>query len=338
MKKNNSIFKFSLILIFVILACNLPGVTIDLGTDPVLPTATDTPSVSAPATQADAAIATEAPSPTPELPTPELPTPTLEISHSLIPSTIVKPGKLIINDVVSVDTAAEKRAPYGDSYPVNRFERPFMQDMTYVAELDIVSFNLAYDEKFFYVSIELVGTDPNNEIGINYGVELDINADGFGDMIVIARPPFNVDWSTDNVQIFEDTNRDTGGLSAEKSDAPLPGDGYDEIIFDGGRGADDDPDLAWVRVNAGGKATVQFAFKKSFAGAKFMYGVIADGGLKSVADMDYVDRFTEEEAGSPVRGQKYYPLKALYGVDNVCREAFGFPGTKQEPQRCSPIQ
>ena len=337
MKKNHFIVTFSLILIFIMLACNMPGVAINLGTDSVTATVTETSTVPAlpvaSATQADAATATVAPSPTPELPTP-----TIAVSHSPVPSTSVKPGKLIINDTVSVDTAAEKRAPYGDSYQVNRFERPFTQDMTYVSDLDIVSFNLAYDEKFYYVSIELVGTDPNNKLGINYGVELDTNADGFGDKIIIAHPPYNVDWSTDNVQIVEDTNRDTGGLSAEKSDAPLPGDGYDTVIFDGGRGADDDPDLAWVRVNAGNKATVQFAFKKSFSGAKFMYGVIADGGLKNVGKMDYVDRFTEEQAGSPIRGDKYYPLKALYAVDNVCREAFGFPGTKQEPQRCSPIQ
>jgi hypothetical protein len=335
MKKNNPIIVFSLILILVMLACNMPGVTVNLGTGPTsIPVtatvaATDKPAVT---TQADVPTATVAPSPTPELPTP-----TLEIPHSLIPSTSVKAGKLI-NDVVSVGTAAENRAPYGDSYQVNRFERPFTKDMTYVPDLDIVSFNLAYDDKFFYVSIELVGTDPNNDLGINYGVELDTNADGFGDMIIIAHPPYSVDWSTDYVQIFQDTNHDTGGLSAEKAEAPLPGDGYDEMIFDGGRGENDDPDLAWARVNAGAKATVQFAFKKSWAGAQFMYGVIADGGVKSVAELDYVDRFTEEEAGSPIRGEKYYPLKALYAVDNVCREVFGFTGTKQEPQRCSPIR
>jgi len=330
MKKNKSIFVFSFMLIFVILACNLP--TPNQGADPVPQPFTDTPEVSASATPMEPATATESPSPTPELPTP-----TITVLHSFVPSTIVKPGKLIL-DVVSVDTAAQKRAPYGDSYDINRFERPFMQDMTYVPDLDIVSFNLAYDEKFFYVSIELVGTDPNNDIGINYGVELDTNADGFGDMIIIAYPPYNVNWSTDNVQIAQDTNRDTGGLSAEKAEAPLPGDGYDEVIFDGGRGANDDPDLAWVRVNAGNKATVQFAFKKSWIGTKFMYGVIADGGMKSIADLDYVDRFTEEEAGSPVRDQLNYPLKALYAVDNVCREVFGFTGTKQEPQRCTPIR
>jgi hypothetical protein len=331
MRKNKSLYALSFILIFVILACNLP--ILNKGTEPTPPPVTDMPVVPASSTPADLATATE----TPSSPTPELPTPTIQVSHSLVPSTIVKPGKLI-QDVVSVDTAAEKRAPYGDSYDINRFERPFKQDMTYVADLDIVSFNLAYDEKFFYVSIELVGTDPNNDLGINYGVELDVDGDGFGDKIIIAHPPYSVDWSTENVQIVEDTNRDTGGLSAEKAEAPLPGDGYDTVIFDGGRGENDDPDMAWVRVNAGAKATVQFAFKKSWIGTRFMYGPIADGGLKSIADMDYVDRFTIEEAGSPVRDQKNYPLKALYAVDNVCRELFGFTGTKQEPQRCTPTK
>jgi hypothetical protein len=336
MKKNYAIAVFSLIIIFVILACNMPGITASQSVDSIPATVTNTPAVAASVTQTDAITATATVTPSP---TPELPTPTVAISHSLVPSTNVKPGKLI-NDVVSVDTAAEKRAPYGDSYQVNRFERPFLKDMTYLPDLDIVSFNLAYDDKFFYVSIELVGTDPNNDLGIDYGVEFDTNADGFGDMIIIAHPPYSVDWSTANVQIAQDTNRDTGGLSAEKSDAPLPGDGYDEIIFDGGRGIGDDPDLAYVRVNAGAKATVQFAFKKSWIGTRFMYGVIADGGLKDIGKMDYVDRFTEEEAGSPVRDQKNYPLKALYGVDNVCREVFGFTGSvlKQEPQRCNPIR
>ncbi|MBI5952698.1 MAG: hypothetical protein HY865_13660 [Chloroflexi bacterium] len=331
MKKNNSIFIFSLLLVVVMLACNLPNLQ---GAQPTAIPPSNTPVMDAASpTPETPALPTDTPQPTAELPTP-----TIEVLHSLVPSTIIKPGTLIL-DVVSVDTAIEKRAPYGDSYSINRLERPFTQDMTYVPDLDIVSFNLTHDEKFFYVSIELVGTNPNNEMGINYGVELDFNADGFGDKIIIARPPYSVDWSTDNVQILEDTNRDTGGLSAEKAEAPLPGDGYDEVIFDGGRGPNDtDPDLAWVRVNAGNKATVQFAFKKSFAGVAFMYGVIVDGGLKSVADLDYVDRFTKEEAGSPVRDQENYPLKALYAVDNVCREVFGFTGTKQEPQRCTPIK
>ncbi len=332
MKTNKPVVMFGLILMLVALSCNLPGVVVNPGQTPVPATASNTPVVSASATSAN--IATEAVAATPS-PTLESPTPTLAVSHSLVPSTSVKTGKLV-NDAVSVDTAAEKRAPYGDSYKNNLFERPFTQDMSYVPDLDIASYNLSQDEKFYYVSIQLVGTNPNNAIGINYGVELDTNADGFGDYIIIAHPPYSVDWTTDNVQVVQDTNHDTGGLSAENSDAPLPGDGYDTVIFDGGRGKDDDPDLAWVRINAGRNATVQFAFKLALAGNRFMCGVIADGGLKNIGGMDYVDRFTEAEAGSPIKSSPYYPLKAVYAVDNVCREAIGFIGTGEEPQRCPP--
>lgn len=328
MKIPNRRFIFAAGLILIMLACSMPGVATPAPVSSPVP-ATDTPIPFTPTV-----LPTFTPLP-PSL-TPVPPTPT-KIPHSLIPTTDIKLGKVTVVDAVSVETAAEQRAPYGDLYKYNWFERPFMQDMTYVADLDIASYNLAYDEKFFYVSIELVGANPNNPIGINYGVELDTNADGFGEYVVVAHPPYDVNWSTDNLQVAQDTNHDTGGLSAEVSDAPLPGDGYDSVIFDAGINADGDSDLAWVRVNAGKKATVQFAFKRSFAGDRFLFGVFADGGIKSIEDMDYVDRFTEEEAGSPEKSEAYYPLKALYGIDNVCREAFGISNTAgEEPQRCRP--
>lgn len=323
-----SILFFSVMLILAILACTLPG---GAGNPPEqlapLP-ATDLPTAAPAATQTTVPTATMLPSPTVEVPTP-----TITVSHALFPSTSIRAGKLI-HDVVSVDTAAEQRAPYGDSYNKNLLERPFIGDMSYIADLDIASYNLSMDEKFYFVSIALVGTDPNNELGIQYGVELDLDADGFGDYIIIARPPHSVEWTTDNVQVVWDRNHDTGGLSAARSDGPFPGDGYDSVIFDGGRGPDDDPDLAWVRVNAGVNATVQFAFKRALAENRFMFGVIADAGPKEIEDLDYVDRFTKSEAGSPIRGDDDYPLKALYGVDNTCRTAQGFEGTWEEPQRC----
>jgi hypothetical protein len=79
---------------------------------------------------------------------------------------------------------------------------------------------------------------------------------------------------------------------------------------------------------------MQFAFKKSWSGTVFMLGVIADAGLKDVTKLDYVDRFTEEEAGSPVKDKKNYPLKALFAVDNTCQEAFGFNPLGYESKLC----
>ncbi len=253
------------------------------------------------------------------------------IQHLMIPG---NPGSgKLIYDVESHSTALEKRAPYGDSYDINRLERPFLQDMTYVSDLDIHTFSVTNDKDWWYVSIDLIGSDPNNPLGINYGVEIDLDHDGFGDYLIWAHPPYSASWDTSPVQIFQDQNHNTGGLSATKSDAPISTDGYEALIFNGGTG-DADADMAWVRINAGSDANVQLAFKKSWSGTVFMLGVIADAGLKDNQKLDYVDRFTEEEAGSPVRDKQYYPLKALFAVDNFCREAFGFKSTGYEPQSC----
>jgi hypothetical protein len=292
--------------------------------------------------------AATSPSPTPDEQTPLIPiagqpatatppptlmpvTSTVVVTHIVTPSA-PRGGKLVY-DVDSAGTAPEQRAPYGDSYGNNRFERPFSQDMNYVADLDIVNFTVAKDDDWWYVSMKLVGTDPNNTLGINYGVELDTDHDGFGDYLVWAHPPYTDQWDTAPVRIYKDQNHNTGGVSAARSDAPLSADGYETLIFDGSIGGTD-PDMAWVRIHAGAEATVQFAFKRSLAGSVFMLGVIADAGLKDPGQLDYVDRFQITEAGSPVKDNQNYPLKSLFLVDNTCRDAFGFEPTHYEPQGC----
>ncbi len=313
-KPIRSALRASILIMIAFQACNLPA-----GIPSATPSGSNTPQ-SDPLFVASSSI--ETPSDTATTPT---------VTHLMTPSSAGS-GKVVF-DVDSHDTAPELRAPYGDSHDINRLERPFDQDMAYYPDMDIYSYTVASDADWWYVSIALVGKDPNNTTGINYGVELDLDHDGFGDYLVLARPPYAATWDTLPVQIYQDTNHDTGGLSAEKSDAPLSTDGYDKQIFHGGPG-DKDPDMAWVRINAAPDATIQVAFKKSWAGTVFMLGVLADAGLKDPQKLDYVDRFQEAEAGSPVKDKQYYPLKALILVDNVCREAFGFKPTGYEPQLC----
>lgn len=308
------------------LSCGLPFLVKRVSSvPPPVPTATLAPAPQAGPNTGSAA----ATSPSPAGPT------STPVKHVMLPSDSVGSGNLIY-DVQSNDTAPEKRAPGGDSYNINRLERPFLQDMTYVPDLDIATFSVSSDNDWWYVSIELVGKDPNNKLGIDYGVELDIDHDGFGDYLVWAHPPYSSTWDTVPVQSFQDKNHDTGGLSAEKSDAPITTDGYETLIFNGGIG-DADPDVAWIRINAGARATVQFAFKKSWSGSVFMLGVLSDAGLKDPKKLDYVDRFTNADAGSPIRGNQYYPLKDLFAVDNDCRAPFGFKPTGEEPQLCPTI-
>jgi len=295
-------------LFLVLQACSLPGAT---------PAETESPTAAA-----IAAVATETTAPP-------------AIQHTTIP--VSAPEAKPYPDVTSADTAPEQRAPYGDSYELNRFERPFMQDMNYIADLDISSFSLSQNTDFYYVSIKLVGTNPNNPAGIHYSVEVDTDRDSFGNFFVVAEPPFSEDWTADNIKIFSDTNHDTAGFSASRSDAPFTGDGYDSLIFDINAGLGDDADVAWVRINAGPYATVQFAIKKSLIGQKFLYSVMADAGLRDAAHLDYVDFFTEAQAGSSVRSNANYPLKELFAVDNTCYQAMGFTPTGFEPKICPDI-
>ncbi len=340
MNKSGRIQKFLLgsLLMFVVMGCQVAGYSISKTgeeqnqvepTIEVLPTATALPSSTPePPTAEPPPVETPTQEPPPTEPTA---TPTQEIVHTDFPPSSV-PFGFLVYDVSSKETANEKRAPYGDSYKINRLERPFLEDMTYIPDLDIKTYNFLQSGKWTFVSMELIGSNPNNEIGIQYGIELDRDRDGFGDYLILAKPPFNKEWSTEGVQIWQDENHDTSGVSSVKSDAPVAGDGYEKLLFDGGIG--DDPDLAWVRINAGTRSTVQFAFKRTFPSNSYMLGVFADAGIKDPLKLDYIDRFSESEAGSPIRGNDFYPLKLLWGMDNTCRDAMNFEMSGLEPQGC----
>ena len=262
---------------------------------------------------------------------------TVLASHHIATPVDISAGGTINYDVDSSGTAGENRAPYGDSYNINLFERPFTQTvMNYLPELDILTFRLTQDADWYYVSISLTGGDMNDPIGVNYGVELDTNHDGFGDALVWASPPYSTTWLAETVQVYKDTNHDTGGASAERSDAVFQGNGYDSIIFDRGQGSD--TDLAWVRLDPQVASSVQIAFKRSLAGNAFMWGAWADAGLRDPSKFNYNDRFTEADAGSPIKGKPAYPIKAIYQVDNTCWLAQGFNPTGDEPHLCPSLQ
>ena len=210
--------------------------------------------------------------------------------------------------------------------------------MNYIPALDIQTFGLSQDATWYYFTFQLNGGDMNDPININYGIELDTNHDGIGDYLVWANPPYKTPWTTDTVRVYSDPNNDVGGASPERSDAnattsaPYPGDGYETVIFDKGQGQD--PDLAWVRIEPTDATTVEFAVKRSLVGNGFMWGVWADGGLKDPSKFNYNDRFTFKQAGSPVKGNSEYPIKAIYQVDNTCWAPYGFHATGYEPHLC----
>ncbi len=329
MNKRLSLSAVLALVLILSLACNLPAAVGSPGSVP--------PGAPPPAntnTAGGNAVPVAAGSATP----PALIQTIMAATHVATPANVTASGPFNY-DVDSSGTGPENRAPYGDSYNINLFERPFTQTaMTYLPELDIVTFRLTQDTDWYYVTMDMTGGDMNDPIGVNYGVELDTDHDGFGDYLVWAGPPYTTTWLAETVQVYQDTNHDTGGLSAEKSDAPMAAatNGYDTLVFDRGQGADHD--LAWVRLNPQTTSSIQFAFKRSLAGNAFMWGVWADAGLRDPGKFNYNDRFTAEQAGSPLKSSKDYPIKAIYQVDNTCWAAVGFHPTGYEPHLCPSLE
>jgi hypothetical protein len=306
-------YLFFITLLLIALACNLPSGASQPQTNPSAPQA----------------IASTLPAPTKSQ---EL----ISVLHQLMPGDVSLNGD-INYDVESQTTSALHRAPYGDVYPFNRLERPFTQnDMTYLPDIDIVRFRISSDDNWYYIFIELIGNDPNDPLGIDYGAEIDQNKDGFGDVLIWVRPPYAAGWTTNGVTVNTDTNRDSAGVSAQQSDAPFSGDGYDTLVFDQGKGQD--PDLAWARLDPRNSNVVEVAFKKSLAGKVFMWSAWADALVKDPSRFSYNDRYTIADAGSPQKDNSYYPIKALFAMDSTCRAAFGFKPTGYEPLICPPIE
>jgi hypothetical protein len=263
------------------------------------------------------------------------PTATFTIVHQTTPPGATGTTRYI-TDFDTEPYAPQKKAIGGDEYFNNRWERPFTADtMDYLPDVDLKRVELRIAVPWVYVTFEF--SEPRAE-GIGqtmYGAEFDVNKDGRGDYLIWGASPPSGGWTTDGVEAWKDTNHDAGGPTPQGADAPWDkGDGYDRNLVAGGVG--DDPDLAWIRRLEGG-TKVQLAFKYSAIGnaAQFLWNGLADLGVRNPAWFDYNDHFTQAEAGSPLPVQtNLYPLKEIWGLDNTCRDAYGFAPTGTEPGLC----
>ncbi len=270
-----------------------------------------------------------------DMPVVDTPRPT--VNHLTMPSDPPTSKMSEINDKNSSSFATEKRTNGGENYNQNLFERPFNANSmdTYFPDLDIVRTYLGMDSEWVYVTIQLVDVGSSGALAGNYGVEIDRNVDGRGDVLIFASQ-VGTEWTTDGVTIWMDDNGDVGGDFPMSSEAPFIGDGYENMVFESGYGPD--PDAAWARLDPDDPARVQIAFKQALieGDVYFTWGAWADQGVYNPAWFDYSDHFTADEAGSPlVELADLYPIKALFELDNTCRWAVGFTPTGSEPGICT---
>ena len=280
--------------------------------------------------ETEAPLETEAPEET-EAIVEETEAPT-EITHNITPG---EPGWVY---KWFYDTDASKYAGYvtgGDDFVANLFERPFTEsEMVYRPDIDINKTEISSDNTFYYVTIYLNDQNPDGGLQGIYGVEIDADRDGRGDLLVIADHPATTSWDIAGVSAHTDLNHDVGGSSIMRPDSGYSGDGYENVVFS--MDVLTDPDAAWARVNLGSPPSVTLAFKKSLITgySTFVWGVWAADSLLDPAMIDLHDHFTDTEAGSPYSSHSNYPLAALNLVDNTCRETFGFDATAPIPGLC----
>jgi len=270
-------------------------------------------------------LSSTTPTPSPSQ-TPVLPSPT-PVYHNYPP-----------DPLTAVSTIKDETFPSntGDNYQINLYERPFQLDNTYRPDADIASSSLSENGDWYYFSTKVAGVDPATKLMDSpIGFEIDYNQDGRGDFLLWGTLPFSIQWTNTNLQVYADTNHDVGNRTPLRSDAPISvkSDGYETALFSNGSGSD--PEAAWVRQSPLDPNELQIAVKKTLINqTSFLWGAWTDFDLGKPVMFDYNDAFTAQEAGSPYASNPNYPLKALYGMDNTCRAAFGFTPTGDEPGLC----
>lgn len=237
-------------------------------------------------------------------------------------------------DTDASSTASGGYVNSGDDYTANLYERPFTEgEMIYRPDVDINKTEISEDNTFYYVTIYLNNTHPEGGYLAAYGVEIDEDLDGRGDLLVIADRPASTQWEIAGLSVWHDANNDVGGQRILRPDTSYSGNSYEQELFS--LNMLTDPDAAWARISEGSPASVTIAFKKSLVSrTTFVWGVWAADALLDPALFDHHDHFTQAEAGSPYSSHSTYPLKALNLIDNTCRETYKFEATFPIPGLC----
>lgn len=230
-----------------------------------------------------------------------------------------------------------------DQPNINLYERPFNvveTNIVYLYELDIQTAGLGCDDYYCYVELQLSGVNRDtSQLDGTYSVELDVDLDGRGDLLILAYPGLTTDWSNSTVSILEDTNNDVGGPVPLHSDQNVTGlDGYETTVFTTNINAD--PNLVLARLAPETFNVVQFAFKRILVNSSdgFLWEVWASSGNVPIWEQDLNDFFQDVHANISTIWFNNFQLAELSALDNTCRMTYGFTPSGQEPGLCSASQ
>jgi hypothetical protein len=226
-----------------------------------------------------------------------------------------------------------------DSWETNRFERPFnaiSQDEFY-PDLDIQYAFFGRDADWYYLRMAVFDSQPKTEfLEGTYAMEMDIDVDGRGDLLVLVSEPgrdTGRKWSTQGVQIWADSNNDVGGEKPKIPEGFVIADGYDMLLFDQGEG--DDPNGAWARVFMTGSAYIELAFKTEYLNGDIAFKWWVWSGYRRDPDMfDFHDFYSLERAGAANEGMANFPVKEVFALDSSCASMWGASPDLTDPDFC----
>jgi hypothetical protein len=316
-----------IVLAFILTSCNLPK--------PNASNSTPNPDTikSALTTEAPQVQETSAPAQTAEVSVTEsaavtdstVPTENPAASETQTPIThLLTPGDPVWNpDQITTDCNTGARLPAGSNQVIisgcdywNRemLERPAESATgTYIPALDIIWSEAGKYEPWIFLKVNLsnLAQAPKD---LKAGFELDPDLDSRGEFLITTNLPSSTAWSTDGVQVWQDTNQDNGGTTAFHYDQNTA-DGYETLLFDNGKGAD--ADLAWSRISPKNTNIIEFAFKASVLPNQKVFGWWPWVGLQPLTSdkFELVDRAEET---------------TTWNVDNSCSWIFG---TKPKPEQ-----
>jgi hypothetical protein len=236
------------------------------------------------------------------------------ITHALVPGEPAYLANQVIPECSTGSVYTEGHAVNlrqgCDLWQQSILERPASADLqTFFPHLDIAMAQFGGDANWYYGKIMLFDGSqaPAN---LYYLLEIDSDLDARGDFLILVRdlPVDATAWTTNGVQVWQDTNDDVGGTSPAVPDQGAAGNGYDLLVFDGGIGAD--PDLAWVRRSPQTPNHVEFAFKLDLLAGAMQFGWWASAiqGTLDPATFDLVDAYAEPMA---------------FELDNTCSWVYG---------------
>ena len=288
------------------------------------PIATDAPvvalpTVESPATEVPAVAATEAPTDAPTL----APT-AMVITH------LITPGEPIYkNDQKVTDCSTGERVRLGaatligqecDIWDEQKLERPAAAvNGPYAPALDITSAWMGTNQQWLFGKLMLYETDPA-KLPANFSAafEIDTDLDSRGEFLILASGIPSTTWTTDGLQVWQDTDGIVGGGKPHEPDT-ASGNGYESLLFDAGVAAD--PDLAWVRLNTSKGLAIEFAFKPSFVPANqvFAWWGWTSAPALDPAKMEVVD---------------LQQNSATWNLDNTCAWIFNAKPTNLQVNIC----